>query len=300
MLRAIAMNHKWALYGCIWMFFCVDAQQMRTYISGDYFRGIADHIFDERHETFDAQIVGLGDIVFVKTDYLERFVALYHAGIKYPYILVTHNSDGVAPGPCEFLLEDPKIVAWFAQNITVHHEKLHPIPIGIANACWPHGNQRVFSYVMQQKNFVRDYLLYLNFQINTYFAERSQVYSLFANQPYCVVVPPNKRLQPYLEDLARSKFVLSPRGNGPDCHRTWEALYLGAIPVVRSLALDPLYDDLPVLIVQDWREISKEFLEKAYLSFVSRTYRMEKIYGEYWKDLIFSYKSATRKRYEGA
>jgi hypothetical protein len=29
-------------------------------------------------------------------------------------------------------------------------------------------------------------------------------------------------------------FVASPYGGGPDCHRTWEALILGCIPIVKS------------------------------------------------------------------
>ena len=30
----------------------------------------------------------------------------------------------------------------------------------------------------------------------------------------------------------RSKFVLSPPGNGFDCHRTYESILLGAVPIV--------------------------------------------------------------------
>lgn len=41
--------------------------------------------------------------------------------------------------------------------------------------------------------------------------------------------PGRKPFDQYVYDLAHSRFVVSPPGNGPDCHRTWEALYLGAI-----------------------------------------------------------------------
>ena len=30
------------------------------------------------------------------------------------------------------------------------------------------------------------------------------------------------------------RFGVSPRGNGLDCHRTWEMLYFGMIPIVES------------------------------------------------------------------
>ena len=63
------------------------------------------------------------------------------------------------------------------------------------------------------------------------------------------------------------KFILSPPGAGFDCHRTWEALYLGAIPIVKTSSLDPLYKDLPVVIelVDTEENLSKlmPFLDKA-------------------------------------
>ena len=57
-------------------------------------------------------------------------------------------------------------------------------------------------------------------------------------------------------------FSVSPWGNGLDCHRTWEDLVLGCIVIVKKSALDPLYKGLPVVIVQDWSEITKENLAK--------------------------------------
>ena len=43
-------------------------------------------------------------------------------------------------------------------------------------------------------------------------------------------------------------FVASPRGLGLDTHRTWEALFLGSIVIVRSSSIDELFEDLPVVI----------------------------------------------------
>ena len=44
-------------------------------------------------------------------------------------------------------------------------------------------------------------------------------------------------------------------GNGLDCHRTWELLYLGCIVITRTSPLDPLFEGLPVVIVRDWEEV---------------------------------------------
>eukprot|EP00548_Thalassiothrix_antarctica_P002023 CAMPEP_0194153736 /NCGR_PEP_ID=MMETSP0152-20130528/57588_1 /TAXON_ID=1049557 /ORGANISM="Thalassiothrix antarctica, Strain L6-D1" /LENGTH=150 /DNA_ID=CAMNT_0038859247 /DNA_START=787 /DNA_END=1239 /DNA_ORIENTATION=- len=53
---------------------------------------------------------------------------------------------------------------------------------------------------------------------------------------------PKLGYEEYLEELARSSYVISPGGDHPDCHRHYEALGLGAIPITN---LDPyLYSHL--------------------------------------------------------
>uniref|UniRef100_A0AC35EYQ0 Exostosin GT47 domain-containing protein n=1 Tax=Panagrolaimus sp. PS1159 TaxID=55785 RepID=A0AC35EYQ0_9BILA len=51
------------------------------------------------------------------------------------------------------------------------------------------------------------------------------------------------------------------RRNGIDCHRTWEALAMGAVPIVQKSELQPLYDDMPVMVVNDWTEVTKESMQ---------------------------------------
>ena len=55
---------------------------------------------------------------------------------------------------------------------------------------------------------------------------------------------------------AASRFVLSLKGNGIDAHRTWEALYLGAIVITLRSTLDPLYDGLPVVLLDRIDELA--------------------------------------------
>jgi hypothetical protein len=81
-------------------------------------------------------------------------------------------------------------------------------------------------------------------------------------------------------------FVLSPHGNGLDCHRTWEALVLGCIPVVKTSPLDPLYAGLPVLIVQDWSRVTKTLLTETIAQFKNKTFQMEKLKLAHWVNQI--------------
>lgn len=65
-------------------------------------------------------------------------------------------------------------------------------------------------------------------------------------------------------------FVLSPFGNGMDCHRTWEALLCGCIPIVRSTVFNEMFEGLPVLIVEKWSDISLQLLVTALADFKDR------------------------------
>ena len=58
------------------------------------------------------------------------------------------------------------------------------------------------------------------------------------------------------------KYIISPHGNGLDCHRTYEAMCLGCIPVVRSSSLDLLYKDMPIIILDKWDDFNIEELNK--------------------------------------
>lgn len=84
-------------------------------------------------------------------------------------------------------------------------------------------------------------------------------------------------------------FVISPHGNGLDCHRTWEALVLGCIPIVRKSPIDVLYKDLPVLIVDEWSDVTSELLQKTLNSFKDIQYTYDSLLMSFWKNKIISY-----------
>jgi len=89
-------------------------------------------------------------------------------------------------------------------------------------------------------------------------------------------------------------FWLSPRGAGIDCHRTWEALYLDIIPIVWNSSLNILYENLPVVIINDYKELNERFLYEK-LSEIStkklskeKVYQYEKLRNAYWRRLILN------------
>jgi hypothetical protein len=91
------------------------------------------------------------------------------------------------------------------------------------------------------------------------------------------------------EECSKYAFVISPHGNGIDCIRTWESLCLGCIVIVKTSALDNLYGDLPVLIVNEWNDINAELLDKIIQEFSHRSFNMEKLTMDYWINKINHY-----------
>ncbi len=262
-------------------------------VSGDSFRQMSDFVYDELDKSLKTKLVKPGDIIFVKSDFLGEFFEKIHPRIYCKYILISHNSDCGAPDRFKAYLDDEKIVAWFAQNVQISHPKLHPIPVGIANKIWPHGKEELVEKYMNA-NLKREHFLYSNFAASTYPSERNIVSNLFNKASYCYFSSP-KDFESYLKDMASSVFVLAPRGNGLDTHRVWEAIYLGSIAIVKTSSLDPLYKDLPVVIVNDWSEIDEGFLLEKYLEMQNKGFSLEKLDIKYWKDLIYSYKPLCKK-----
>jgi hypothetical protein len=85
-------------------------------------------------------------------------------------------------------------------------------------------------------------------------------------------------------------FVASPRGNGLDTIRTWEALMLGCIVIVQRIpgspVIEELYADLPVVIIDRWSDLSRDFLDRILSEYSRRTFRYEKLTMHYWIDRI--------------
>ncbi|PIS02349.1 MAG: hypothetical protein COT85_06175 [Chlamydiae bacterium CG10_big_fil_rev_8_21_14_0_10_42_34] len=260
------------------------------FISGDAFRAISDYCYDEVDQSLNPFSIEEKSTIFVKTDLLGEFFSKIHPLINVSYILITHNSDDPTPGIFFPLLDEDKLIAWFGQNYDgFPHPKMIPIPMGIANFCWSHGNADLIKRV-KDKYLKKTHLAHMQFSVETFAEERYAVFKKFSKASYCYS-PPKKAFYKYLGDLASSKFEISPRGHALDTHRIWESLYLDVIPIVKTSSLNSLYEDLPILVIEDWNQVNKSFLKHKYKEFQTKSFSMEKIYMNYWIKLIDSYKN---------
>jgi hypothetical protein len=61
---------------------------------------------------------------------------------------------------------------------------------------------------------------------------------------------------------------------------------MGAIPIVKSSFMDPLFESLPVLIVKDYRQLEEEFLQKKYQEIRSKPFDKRKLTMDYWIEIL--------------
>lgn len=328
-VSSLLQGKTFVLSGWRWpLAFDAARQASFPYISGDTLRSECDFVIDEKQIPFDPSNVKHGDTIFINPGYgksLEFFFTKIHPLIKSRYILVTHNGDKAVPGNFVKYLHSKKIVAWFGVNADgAAHPKMVCLPIGIANQHWPNGNIELLSKVRNVlPGCVKDNLLYMNFSLKTNMTERTRVQNLFRDAPFCKVavqgvqhqyyqymkdcgagrqtgvVNPCDLHEQYLYDVAHSKFVLSPQGNGIDCYRTWEALLLGAVPIVKHSVIDPVFAGLPVLLIDDWQQVTQEFLEKEYAAMHTKTWCMERLFADYWIEQIQAMQHTVRVQAAG-
>ena len=93
----------------------------------------------------------------------------------------------------------------------------------------------------------------------------------------------------YYQKLSNYKFVISPLGSGFDCYRHWESFYLGSIPITTQSPIYKIFENLPIIILNDWNEFSPELIEQKYKELVERKDKIEwnKMFAPYWYDKIF-------------
>lgn len=271
------------------------------YLSGDTWRFFADWRLS-KDEQFDPKEVQLGDTIFVEYDLLKRFGRKYLSKIKNRFVLITPNcesgTDNPQPGRYAHLLESDKLAAWFVQNIDREpSDRVIPIPIGLANQVWPHGQISVLEPIVanlpKPGAEERDCFVYVNFSLHTNASARKPCLDHFKGISASSLME-SRTFNDYLTDLSRAVFVASPPGNGQDCHRTWEALLMGCYPIVLSSTLNPLYEDLPVVVVSNWGEVTEEFLQKKKEEFASKSWNYEKLYAPYWYEKVFAIQKELR------
>lgn len=204
------------------------------YIHGDRFAALAD-IRIEDSGPVPRHVLDAGRVLYCMTDRAKELFAVIRDRQR-PCILITHNADRNIDASLSAL--KPECVRhWFAQNVTVDRPDVTPIPLGLERPTVSGSRTRpeAFQTAARQTAEMRN-LAYLNHSDWTNRRERIPIRWSLCWRDWVTVRRGPTPFEEYLQEMTRHRCVISPEGNGLDCHRTWEALYLGAIPLVRDSA----------------------------------------------------------------
>lgn len=254
---------------------------------------------------------------------MERFFKEFRPKIKVPYLLITSKTDYISPMAAynHSLDDDPLLMAWYGTNgkykVGAGHKKFTMMPLGLQGT--GNGQQGDFSLLNEARNYANPFggdkskwiqskalanatdtteILFVKFGVNGKSMHRQIFFDIACST----------RTQPPLDDIscnqtkkanhretyaAASKYLfgLSPRGNGDDCYRTYELLLSGLIPIVnKHPEYDELFQDLPVLQVDDWHKIkSQEDLLKLMREYVASPAFQNNTFDKGWERLFLKY-----------
>lgn len=229
-------------------------------------------------------------IIFIKRDYAFNFINSCMQFFQNGIIIMTHNSDYSLDEKYISLLNNDKIKKWYALNAIIRHPKLIAIPLGLANPYHPfgihldHGDVNLFDKVCK-KNICKTQLLYINFNVDTNKNVRLPIKDLMMKKGFNTEISNLNQFE-YWEKLAQHCFAISPFGNGIDCYRIWECIYLHTIPICQKHVAYEQFSHLPILFVDNYDCITKEFLEEKYVEMSTKTYDLSIAKLSYYKNEI--------------
>eukprot|EP00045_Choanoeca_perplexa_P005901 m.49540 g.49540 ORF g.49540 m.49540 type:complete len:344 (-) comp13355_c0_seq1:109-1140(-) len=164
-------------------------------------------------------------------------------------------------------LDDSFILHLFAINLVDKHPKAEPIPLGMdfhgllrgarhgmPATHWYDQWQEMEAIKRKPRNV--QHLLLRCYSSGTH-PERSITDRHVPHDPSVIDCKSHPTRSGFWNLARQTQFVLSPRGSGIDCHRTWEALYLGAAIITKRIGipLEQLYKPEPALLLDDWRHL---------------------------------------------
>lgn len=197
------------------------------------------------------------------------------SNISTKFNIFFHNSDQCFNIEHKNILQLPNLQKIFTQNLSIEpEENIIPLPIGIANSMWRHGNLNIWSNVLSKINIDNKLnYIYFNFNINTNISKRKICYDIviLKNIPNI----PNTDYLNYLNILASYKFAICPEGNGIDTHRMWECIYLKVIPICLKNTITTYYSNIfPLLLVNNWNDISNDITHTFFINAKWDNYNM--------------------------
>jgi|TARA_B110000858_G_scaffold16512_2_gene16691 hypothetical protein len=257
---------------------------------------------------------------------LVNYYLDYFINYNKEFVLITTGDTGCFPyetNPChnielkikyDKLLLNKHLIKWYTKNPSIIHEKIMGIPLGTR---WRKGADGYLFSEDKLKTFntLNKYCLDPKEKFHNKSLKTKLVYfggmgidttsngkrmgwkqhigcrRLIKTQLESRIKFTGKiNFNEYLIELSKSKFIICPPGAGLDTYRCWESLMVGSIPIMYHTPIDPLFEKLPVLLIDDYSIITDEYLNEQYEIIIKKEYDFSILYTDYWDKEFDKYK----------
>ena len=173
-----------------------------------------------------------------------------------------------------------EVKLWFLSCSNIDEPRVIHVPFGVHSE--PDCLADLAAYKIDES--LRQQKVYANWQMYT--LERHKLWQML-KRIKCESITMERELpyKDYLQQLATHKFVLCPRGNGLDCFRTLETIYMGAVPIFDA-------KDVPKYLIRKNTAVVLEDLDDTLLSInkileiTQPQVNIENVYWSTWKNMI--------------
>lgn len=252
-------------------------------------------------------------IIFIKSQVINNYLSLIES-LRVKIIIISTSNDDLS-FPMNFneerimniLSTNNYLIKWFVKNPSIEHNKIQPIPIGpkfqwysinffgedktpVNNTLSKHclNPEHKFDNKDDKEKPNLVFFNYTKWTTDSSFTEehtgiRYEIYDVLKERFQFL---PDSSFDEYLKTLSTYKFSISPPGRGYDTHRAWESLMVGTIPVMMRTPLDGLFENLPVVFVDNWDDVTEDFLIQKYNKLKEKKYDFNICYCTYWVNYI--------------
>jgi hypothetical protein len=229
-----------------------------NYIRYNSLPALADHVIDHSVDYYKGwgvtvahnKTIGLGqvkrhDTIFVNADLLDQYAQML-ANIPVPYHLLTGNADKLLNDSTVQYILQSNIVSWSGHNFKKYDDRFLQIPMGFTEL----GEKRPNSFSDYIDLPIEKIIPLIITPFGDTHNSRSELHNLYGDG--ILNLKDRISYSHFLTLLSVSKYSCCPRGNALDSHRFVESIVCNSIPIVMTSDLDPLYNEMGAIIINDW------------------------------------------------
>ena len=168
----------------------------------------------------------------------------------------------------------PFVEKIYSNNLIGSSSRCFPIPLGLERQAYRSaGRLNNFKHQRLNKREKRpiQFLIAWNDKTNP---NRNLYRRQFEGDSRCLIVENRLHANTIHKLMKKSRFIPCPAGNGLDTHRVWEAIYLGAVPVLLESEFcgDATW---PIILVKNWSELLEKSKKELDLLFTKNSFNQQ-------------------------